>query len=406
MKKLLTLGLCALIPTLVAGELSQDEILNQLQTLQTQITELKTQLATQQETVKSEVETAVEQSFAQVKNGGGLSLGSNIDGLMLTGDLLLRYERGEWDANGPEGEWERLQTRFRVGGVWQNSTESWEVGAGVVTGAAAANTAEDTWSDNGPFDTGNLSLDYAYAKHTMDCFGLVIGQSPNPYKSSWLLWDEDLRTAGVTGMYNMDAFFATLGVYEVSSVWDDLGNSSMMYAGQIGGKMETEEFNAMLALSYYWFNESTRDVLAPGTDEDYEYNIGSVYGEAGTRMADVGLKLYGEVFSNFGAEGAGGQLGLGGGYEAEDGDMGYVIGIEGSFQNFTLGYAWATLEADAAPLGTTDLDFGVDVDGHVITLGYDITKNCAIGLEIDLTESIEQDDIEADLYQVDLTYKF
>lgn len=407
MKKLLTLGLCVLIPTLVAGDLSQDEIRNQLQTLQSQITELKAQLNAQQETVKTEVETAVERSFAQVKNGGGLSLGPNIDGLMLTGDLMLRYERQEWDWNGPEGELERLRTRLRLGGIWQNSTESWEVGVGAVTGANFANTAEDTWSDVGPFDTGNLSLDYAYAKHTMDCFSLTLGQQMNPFKASWLLWDEDVRPAGITGQYSMDMFFATLGAYEVQNVADDLGNGSMLYAGQIGGKMETEEFNAMLALAYYWYNESTRDVLVGWADEDYEFNVGSIYGEAGTRMGDVGVKLYGEVFSNFGAEGAGGQLGvITAGYEADDGDMGYVVGIEGSFQNFSLGYAWASLEADAAPGALTDRDFGNDADGHIITLGYDVTKNCSIGLEIDLTDSIEQDDLEWDLYQLDLTYKF
>jgi hypothetical protein len=91
---------------------AQQEMINQLRS------ELDVQQKTTTEIVKQEVESAVSEGLAQ-SGGSPLSLGKNIDGLTLKGDLRLRYEYRnlDYDESGDKREKSRLRHRVRLGGV-------------------------------------------------------------------------------------------------------------------------------------------------------------------------------------------------------------------------------------------------------------------------------------------------
>jgi uncharacterized coiled-coil protein SlyX len=84
--------------------------------------------------------------------GNRLTLGKGIDGLKLTGDLRVRYEQrnreleGKDDVAKGDGDRTRFRSRLRAGGIWTNTTEDWEVGAGLATGEKNDDrSTNDTW---------------------------------------------------------------------------------------------------------------------------------------------------------------------------------------------------------------------------------------------------------------------
>ena len=262
-------------------------------------------------------------------------------------------------------------------------------------------------------------MDYAYAKHKWEDLSLTLGQQKDPFAASWLLWDSDVRPLGATGKAQAGDLFATAGVYDVIQWGDNVGG---LFAGQVGYELKSEDGGLLVALAYYDYQGDVVESQAPGdftsSDYDYDYDIGDLLVEATTNVGDVGVTAYGDLFINFGADGVQSQRGGGpaaaGGLDPDSEDTGWVLGLRLKWGKWKLGYAYAEVEADAAVLGLKDADFGksgtgydTDIKGHVLELGYQFTRNFALGIEADLMESIEMDDQrETDLYQVDLKYKF
>ncbi len=424
MKKWIMTAIAVATPASFAGDADQQIIqkLEQLQRTvmeqQAQINTLKADLAEQSdvsELVRSELDSAIEaKGLAQVKDMGPvIQLPKQIEGLKIKGDVRFRYERRdeEFGASG-ESTRDRYRTRFRLGGVWQTN-EGWEIGAGLATGDGDGTSTNDTWSDGGfAFDTGDIRLDYAYAKHSWDCWSLTVGQHKNPYVSSFLLWDSDLRPTGVTAQYKMDGLFATTGWYEVQNLGTDEA-SVQMWGAQVGYEMDMEGTSLLVAASYYHYNDGpTSDFI--GIDDDYTWNIGDIYAEVGLPVGEASLSLYGHAWMNMGASGDAGESVLGGTEEGDDNNIGYALGLKGKMGNFSAGYAYGRCEADSAPGIFVNSDFGtgtaggaLNAKGHVFELGYKLTKNFSIAGTAMLIEEIEDNnDEESNLYQIDLKYKF
>ena len=59
-----------------------------------------------------------------------------------------------------------------------------------------------------------------------------------------------------------------------------------------------------------------------------------------------------------------------------------------------------------------DADFGsglnfTDVEGHRLTAGYKVTKNCSVSVLAQFAEAMQREDVGGvDLYQLDLSYTF
>ncbi len=420
MKKVIsTLAFCAgsMIAVNAQAALNEAEILQKIDALQKQV-------ASQQQIIDDlKKEVATKETVSGSKSKIELA-NSAIDQLKIKGDLRVRFETRQLDYDHDDDENnDRLRTRFRIGGVWKNLDESWEVGAGLATGSTDPTSTNDTWSEASPFETGDIRLDYAYGKHYWNDMSFTAGQHINPFKSSWLFWDTDVRFAGLTASYEPETgFFATAGAYGARyyKTSDGSTNTAMLYAGQLGFKGKANDLKYTIAAGYHTYDSSFINTEHDEKDgplqyvdpNKYELNIGDIYADATFPLGGNKMKLYGQLWQNFGADGQAGQGQLGGTLKPDDEDMGWILGLETNIDKFKIGYAYTQIEADSIFSGLKDADFGTgvnmtDIKGHKIDLGYNFTKNLSFGVTAMLYKSIELDDTpDGQLYQIDLSYKF
>jgi hypothetical protein len=368
-----------------------------------------------------------------------IKLGDHIKSLKLKGDLRVRFERHDQDkdagkntdTNNPK---DRLRTRFRLGAFWNAPDEKWEIGAGLATGGGGSTSTNDTWSEDDDktvnnkdfFKTGDIRLDYAYAKHSLDVPGMkkvniIVGQQKNPFKTSWLLWDSDVRPAGFTGHVDTGIVFATIGGYDVLQNGNDV---DMMYALQGGSKIKNGNIAFTGALTGYFFSTDFDKNHIFGSsyevNKDYEYQIIDLYGKIDIKL-DKKIKIspYLQVFQNIGADGEKGQGVLGGDLEPDSENTGWTIGVDTKFMDASFKLSYASVGADSCVPGLKNADFGskihkgVNVSGAVVAAGYKLTKHFSTELTAYLYKALEEvtkDDPDNDknmqMYHFDLKYKF
>ena len=425
------LGLCLSLPAvaLAGAGMSNEQILKELEYLRNKVQSQQAQIETLGAMVDKKVSAKVEEEVKKAGSGKVVLANEFIDQLTLKGDLRARYEIQSKDyysqANTADVDRERWRTRFRVGGVWDNKAEDWQVGAGLATGDDTPSSTNDTWSDTKPFKTGDIRLDYAYAAHKWQDFKFTIGQQINPYETSWVLWDSDVRLAGLTAQYGQkEGIFATLGGYGARLVNDD--NTAMLYMGQAGYRGKVGDAKYTVAAGYHKYDQSfinnmpTDAIYTTSIDPaQYAIEVGDLYGKVSFPVSSAKLSLYGHIWQNFGAEGSMGQS------QAKDfpktpgdADLGWVVGLDAQIDKVRLGYAYAVVEADSLYGYLADADFGdglgskTNKKGHRVQAGYDFTKNWSA----DITWLNYKQDEEyystnnkmdtVDLYQFDLNYKF
>lgn len=374
-----------------------------------------------------------------------IKLGKHIDSLKLKGDLRLRFERHDQDkfANKPNEEdknnpKDRLRTRFRLGAFWKAPEEKWEIGAGLATGGSGSTSTNATWSDDSYFETGDIRLDYAYAKHSLEVHGLkkvnfIAGQQKNPFKTSWLLWDSDVRPTGFTGHVDTGVLFGTVGIYDFIQNDTDVG---LMTALQAGAKIKNGNISILGTLTGYFFSNTpfvedgnppftfsnnARTMLANNIDDiedgnviefadgseytltnadykessDYSYQLIDLYGKIDIELPNkIKISPYAQLFVNMGADGKKGEGYLVGNYEPDSENIGWVLGVSTKVQNASFKLSYAQVGADSCVPGLKNADFGskvydgVNVQGAVIAAGYKITKHFSAELTAYLYEPI------------------
>lgn len=345
-------------------------------------------------------------SFAAVETPAPVNASDFIKGLDLMGDLQVRYEYLDKDMAGVETD-NKLRARFRLGMKWDNPDENWKVAAGLCTGPLDANSTSVTYSSEKTFETEDIRLDYAYAEHTLDNFKLLAGQQKNPFASSWLFWDTDVRPAGFTGAVDLNPVFVTAGVYQARylGLEKDIAFLEAIQAG-----MKTDLMTA--ALGFYNYNRIEDYILKDTMDDDYTYQILDFYLSGDMEAGSAKLSPYGDVFYNFGAKGEEGQSIQGDNLDPEEENLGYVVGVDAKISRFKLGVAWAQVGADSVMQDLKDGSFGnslgsTDSQGWKLNVGYALTKHCSVTTTAYLTEAWERDlNQHAQLYQLDLDYKF
>ena len=373
-----------------------------------------------------------------------IKLGKHIDSLKLKGDLRVRFERHDKDSdagkntddNNPR---DRLRSRFRLGAFWKSSEEKWEIGAGLATGGLSSTSTNDTWSDavekefekdDSIFQTGDIRLDYAYAKHTIEIPGInkvnvIVGQQKNPFKSAWLLWDSDVRPAGFTGHADLGMVFGTAGAYDVFQNGNDI---AMMYALQGGAKIKTGNISFLGTLSGYFYGGLDRyndadsaegEYVCKLPNKDYDYQIIDIYGKIDVEL-DKKIKVspYLQLFYNTGADGKKGDGFLKGDLEPDSENMGWVMGFSAKMMDASFKLSYAQVGADSCVPYLKNADFGsglhsgVNVQGAVIAAGYKITKHFGAELTAYLYEELEEvtkgqeNKSSMQMYHIDLKYKF
>lgn len=454
MKKVLStavaLGFCLYLPAaaLAGGSTSNDAILRKLQELETQVSSQQAQIASQQEEIAilnkggmspeemeyMKLKMAAHQEHIdaiEAKKGYVMADNKFIDQITLKGDLRVRYEMRDIEFKEGKGtniSRDRMRTRFRLGGVWDNKEESWQVGAGLATGLAADPTStNDTWGETSPFEHNAISLDYAYAKHKWNDVSMTLGQSSeNPYKSSWVLLDSDVRLTGLTlGYGQKEGVFATAGVYGARHVLKD--DTSQLYAGQVGyNGTFSEKGKFTVATGYHGYSrelyrELEDDRKLFGLDKvhlnNYDMSIGDLYGDVSMPVGPVKMTLYGQVWKNFGADGKIGQSQAGSTFPETpgDNDLGWVMGADAKIKDFKVGYAYSVVEADSLFGYLSDSDFGsglstTNKQGHRVQLGYSLSKNWSTDLtffnferDVDFAKAKED---QVSIAMFDVSYKF
>ncbi len=429
-KKLATLASVVLIPGGMAANPGMAAVLNRLKALQQQlrnqqvlIEQLQEQVNRQQqplqtriaEIAKQEVDSAIEK---KTPGEAVVKLGKNIDRIALKGDFRIRYENRNRDDQSRSNR-DRMRARFRLGGVWRNRVENWEIAAGLATGEpgiGSATSSNDTWSENDLFETGKINLDYAYAKHTFTLGGTnltgIFGQQKNPFVTSWLLWDTDVRPAGFTFKAENSGLFGTVGYYDVYNNGDEI---TEMIGAQIGFSGGSDRLEGTVAAACYSFDDGVwKDVpVRSYASEDFRFQIADLYGELAIPIGETGkLKLYGEYFVNAGADGGPGEGARADMELAPDNENhGWLVGAELKQGKLKLAYAYGGMGEDAAIPGLVDADFttgiGTDVEGHRVKASYKLTANCYLSLLGQVSENLTRTDVgKVKLYQLDLGYKF
>jgi len=435
MKKMLTavlaLGVCVALPAIAAAQsTSQDDIKRELAAMRAQlaaqmekISNLESKLA---EVEKGKVEAKAGEK-AEGKAAGKVALANKfIDQLTLKSDLRVRYEQLDPDYHDDSDKTrDRYRTRFRLGFLWDNEAENWQAGAGLITGGTAATTSNDTWSEDSAFETGNISLDYAYAKHKWQDFSFTLGQMPNPYEMSWVMYDGDVRFAGLAAQYGQKTGpFATLGGYGAKLVgyhYDDDtdDNTAMLYYGQAGYRGAAGEVGYTLAAGYQTYDQSfINDMDDNGysqiNPDKYGLDIGDLYGKVTFPAGTAKVTAYGQVWQNFGADGDVGESQIANfPEEPDDADMGWAVGVNTQIDKFYLGLDYAVVEADSLYGFLADQDFGegisdTNIECWRLQLGYDFTKNWSTlisYLDYEQEEDFGNKD-SAGLLQIDAKYKF
>lgn len=423
---------------------TNDEMMRRLDALQQQVTrqqELLDRLLHLQETqmqqttavIQREVQTATKEARDELAKSETevLSLREGIAGLSLTGDLRLRYEQIDTDAaaSGKIRYKSRFRHRIRLGGLWKNPDESWEIGLGMEAGSSDGTSANQSWNDSKTWKSGSIYLDYAYAKHTFGDSGisLTLGQQKNPWRCSMLTYDADLRPTGATLTYGSDTFFGTLGAYNIrgdAKITDSDDQSlANMFAGQAGMKYKRGDLHALLALGFFWYDDKTSEFQLG--NEDATFRIGALYGEVGTKAGAFDIKGIAEFALNFGTDRAYSQGVAYGqasddtdGYDPDDNNLAWLLGVQGTYGKFSTRYAYVYIEGDAIPWFVSDSTFGagallssrsINVQGHILGLSYNVTQHFWLSGTLMFPKLIEPSDSGKDsgrIYLLDANYRF
>ena len=417
-------GFCTLASTGFADETAElKEMLlkqqKQIEMLQKSANQLQ-QKVEKQETVhnealthyiKNEIDRALE-----AKGSNLLTLGSNVENLTIKGDFRLRYEDTTIDAGGDR---DRFRMRFRLGFLWETN-EGWEIGAGLATGGVGNNSAtstNQTVSQNDEFQSNNFNLDYAYAKHKWDNgTSLTLGQHKNPYISSSLLWDTDVRFVGATGQWADEdsGLFVTGGAYVVQT-FATANNGENDDANLIALQAGMKSNGFTVAGSYYHFDSAaTADAIGAATGDD-DIQLASLYAAYSGKTDSFDYTFWGEYTVNIGANDGTSSQAVG---NQEDESVSFAIGTTIGVEKWKFKYAYAHFESDSAYGPLTDADFGAsvsnstnsnNVEGHILSASYKLSKNLTVGAKYIMAEEIEgngNSSSDGELFQFDLQYKF
>ena len=203
------------------------------------------------------------ETLAAVKDDiPSISLGKGISNLKIRANLRLGYERFQTENGNIRSSNDSYHQRVRIGLTFTGS-DKFSFDIGLATGGNNATSANDYFGTRSDFETGDLRLDYAYATYVMEQLymmervQIIVGQQPNPFLDSGLLFDADVRPVGITGKFNSGMLFFTLGLYSVvrniDAYGDDSKSDNLLVSAQIGfeGKMQKIDYRVALGLHRY-----------------------------------------------------------------------------------------------------------------------------------------------------------
>ena len=325
------------------------------------------------------------------------------EGLSLSGDLRVRHE-GKFRSGGfPGDDVSRARIRARLA-LDAEVDESWDIGLRLATGGG-------TTSTNQTFDALNekagVYVDRAFARfHAGNArkIELFAGRMPNPYASSFVLWDTDYNPDGLAEKFVLQndagVLFLSAGQHTLGLRAD--GNyGPAFYAVQPGVTLSLGEGKLTAALAYYHFaggEEAPADISAvpPGSG----YALADVYVEWKHKTASgllLGVCLEAFVNTEADADRLGTVVGISLGSAKEKGDL-----------QFSLTYAEVDRDAMWINLGDSTVAEGLedrDLRALVLKVCAGLGKSATLGATWYSKDDRYSDAHESKL-EIDLVLKF
>lgn len=273
----------------------------------------------------------------------------------------------------------RNRIRARVG-VKATVSDEMLIGFALASGSNDPISSNQSLGDNSSSKQVNIDQAYIRFQPTGRHTDLYAGKFKNPlYRAggNGLLWDGDLRPEGLAATFSRDAVFvnALASWINESKAGDDI----LLLGTQLGFKTPVFESASLVAgVGYYEYT---------GIQGSAEYIPEK---SRGNRVTDQGKYLSGfdllEGFAELKFPTSFGKASIYADYVknlgADEYDTGYTLGAKLGVSDWSFGWAYENIEADAVYAQLTDSDFGgggTDSEGHRLSASYAISKKIKVG---------------------------
>ena len=329
------------------------------------------------------------------------------DRIKMNADLRYRFESID-----VEGAPDRLRNRVRARvGIKADINENTLLGFELASGSDDPVSTNQTLGDN--FSSKGVNIDQAYVRFrpTGQDLDIYAGKFKNTLQrvgGNGLIWDGDLRPEGFGVKYGQGNLFINgLGTWIDES---KSGNDVLLLGAQAGISVPAFESAKLIAgLGYYEYTgfDSPTDASADAdnvsgnrltADGRYVSDFELIEGFAELQLPSNFGKatIYADYVQNLGAK---------------DNDTGYVFGTKLKVSDWSLGWAYQDIEADAVYAVLTDSDFGgggTDAKGHKFSTSYAFNKKVKVGGTLFLNDRNVDFGTEQDYtrFMLDLSVKY
>jgi len=338
---------------------------------------------------------------------------SSPDRIQVNADLRYRFE--SIDVKGTS---ERLRNRVRARvGIKAKVNENTTLGFELASGSDDPISTNQTLGDN--FSSKGVNIDQAYVRfrpigQDLDIYAGKFKNTLHRVGGNGLIWDGDLRPEGIGVKYGRGNLFINgLGTWIDES---KSGNDVLLLGAQAGISVPAFKSAKLIAgLGYYEYTgfDTPTDNPFDSTGQLIKQDI------AGNRLTADGRYLSDfELIEGFAELKFPTTLGKATVYAdyvqnlgAKDHDSGYVFGSKLNMSDWSLGWAYQDIEADAVYAVLTDSDFGgggTDSKGHKLSTSYAFNKKVKIGGTLFLNDRNVDFGTEQDYtrFMLDLSVKY
>lgn len=154
-----------------------------------------------------EVRADMMRDFATQTSAGKINLNSSITELKLYGDLRLRYQYDDRQAQvaAPNHVDQRSRYRYRLRlGADVALGDNWFAGFQLQTGPNS-DSGNQTFTNG--FDNDGIFISKAFLGYKNDWLNVTAGRQKNPFYTTDLVWDPDINPSGVTETISITKLF-------------------------------------------------------------------------------------------------------------------------------------------------------------------------------------------------------
>ncbi len=403
-----------------------------------------------------------DEAVKEAKSETKKSLPDWLGRIKLGGDLRLRYQGEFFDKNNADmlkpdkptevmntkNDRHRLLLRARLD-LTAKVNDEVDATIGLATGSTS-NPVSTNATLGDFFNKKSFNLDLGYLKWTpIQPLTLWGGRIPNPYFSTDLVWDQDLRMDGIAGSYAMEftpelSGIATLGAFSVQEVELSSRDKWLIGGQAVLGYRPSPKVNAKLGVALYDYENMAGQANDPAVPGENDYTA-PVFQQKGNTLFDIDpssaiktalaaefvelnvtgvldlgywdpvhLVFLGDFVTNLGydrdevvkntsnqdikEETIGYQLGLAVGHP--------TVADHGDWKGY---FFYKYLEADAVVDAFTDSDFhlgGTNAKGWIVGGDVGLLKNFWLSARWLSADSISGPPLPVDVLQVSLNGKF